>query len=107
VPAGSPPIPARVWLAEALTAGGYKEPEDREQHAELDDGGSSVHLAVLGILIMRHMSGARPSGWTDEGLAHRMGLPRQDFTRAQRVLDEVAVEVGRPATPEPGWWLSE
>jgi hypothetical protein len=105
VPAGSPPVSARAWMAAALTVGGFRQPEDREQRARLDDGGPDVHMAVLGVLLMRHMSAGRPQGWTDEGLAARMPEPAEDFARAQRVLDEVAGEVGRLATPEPTWWL--
>jgi hypothetical protein len=107
VPAGSPPVSGRVWLAEALTAGGFQQPEDKDQQATLDDGGPSIHLAILGVLVMRHMSGATPTGWTDEALAERVGFPLDDLRRGQKLLDEVAAEVGRPATPEPRWWLRD
>jgi hypothetical protein len=61
---------------------------------------------ALGVLLMRHMSGSRPQGWTDEGLAARIPEPVEDFARAQRLLDEVAEDVGRLATPQPRWWLT-
>ena len=37
-------------------------------------------------------------------LAARTGMPVEDLRRGQELLDEVAVLVGRPATPEPNWW---
>jgi len=54
---------------------------------------------------MRHMSGSGPPGWTDEALAAKLGDSPENFARAQRVLDQAAEDVGRPASPEPRWWL--
>ncbi len=90
-------------MAAAPSAGGFRQPEDHEQRARLDDGGADVRMGVLGLLLMRHMSGARPQGWSDERLADQIHQPVGDLERAQRVLDEVAEAVGRPATPEPHW----
>lgn len=98
--AGAPLVNARTWLAEALTAGGFAQPEDREQRADLGDGGESVHLAVLGMLVMRHTSGGQPNGnWTDDGLAAQIHQPVEDVRRAQALLDQVAVDTGRPPAP--------
>jgi hypothetical protein len=55
---------------------------------------------------MRHMSGSRSSGWTDESLAARTGDDPANFARGQQVIDEAAEDLGRPATPLPRWWLS-
>ena len=104
VPASSKPISGHAWLADALTAGGFQPPEDKHQHAGLEDGGEPVDLAVLGVLVMRHLSGAAPEGWTDEALAQRTAMPLTDIRRGQKLLDQVAAEVGRPATPSPRWW---
>jgi hypothetical protein len=104
IPAGSSPVNGRLWLSEALTAGGFRQPNDTEQRAHLGDGGATVHLAVLGMLVMRHMSGSRPPDWTDEALSERVHQPAEDFTRGQKVLEEVAALIGRPATPEHHWW---
>jgi hypothetical protein len=60
VRAGTPPVNARRWLTEAFTAGGFAEREDRERRADLGDGGETVHLAVLGVLVMQRPS-ARPT----------------------------------------------
>jgi hypothetical protein len=95
--AGAPPVNARVWLTEALTAGGFAQPEDREQRADLGDGGESVHLAVLAVLVMRHTTGGKPTGWTDEELADQLKQPVADVKRGQALLDEVAVAAGKPA----------
>lgn len=54
---------------------------------------------------MRHLSGARPRGWDDNSLAQRIDQPAADFTRGQQLLDQVAEQIGQPATPEPYWWL--
>ncbi len=108
VPAGRESVNARAWLADALTAGGFRAPEDRKQRADLGDGGPVVDLGVLGVLVMRHRSqgGGRPSDldWDDAGLAARLHQPVEDFSRAQSLLDEVAADVGVQATPEPRWW---
>lgn len=95
--AGSPPINGRVWLTEAVTAGGFAQPEDREQRADLGDGGESVHLAVLAVLVMRHTAGGKPTGWDDNGLAAQLKQPVADVKRAQALLTEVAAATGRPA----------
>jgi len=105
VPAGSPPVNARAWMAAALAAGGFVAPEDRRQRGDLDDGGADVDLGVVGTVVMRHMSRSRPSGWTDEALAAQLRDSSENFARAQSVLDEVATDVGRPASPAPRWWL--
>ena len=39
IPASTPPISGRAWLSAALTAGGFVQPEDRKQTADLGDGG--------------------------------------------------------------------
>jgi hypothetical protein len=106
IPAGSSPISARAWLSDALTAGGFAAPEDRKQRAEIRDGGPSVDLSVLATLVMRHRSrgGARPSGWDDTSLGARIRQPAEDLTRAQKLLDEVADDLGVPATAGPRWW---
>lgn len=92
-------------LGGAAAGGGFRKPEDPEQRARLDDGGPPVHLAVLGVLVMRHLSGARPTGWTDAELAEKVGQREEDLARGQALLDEVAALTGVPATPEPRWWL--
>jgi hypothetical protein len=106
VPAGSPAVNAQVWAAAALTAGGFRAPEDRGQRADLGDDGPDVDLGVIGILVMRHLSGSAPAGWTDEDLATKFNELPETFARAQRVIDEAAQDVGRPATPAPRWWLA-
>lgn len=105
VRAGAPPINARAWIGVALTVGAFIEPEDREQLADLNDGGDTVDLGVVVLVVMRHMSGSQPQGWTDEALAARVGETPEAFTRTQQVLDVVAEDVGRPASPAPRWWL--
>src|SRR5450755_4616899 len=59
VPDGSPPVNARAWAAAALTAGGFVQPGDRRQRADLGDGGEHLDLGVVAILVMRHMSGSQ------------------------------------------------
>jgi hypothetical protein len=105
VPAGSAVISGRAWLSDALTAGGFRAPEDRRQRADLGDGGPDVDLGILGILVMRHRSGSRPARWDNAGLAAELrGSSVDEFERGQRLLDEVAADLGVPATPEPRWW---
>ncbi len=58
--AGTPPINGRAWLAATLTVGRFVQPEDREQMADLGDGGPPVPLGALAILVMRHLPNARP-----------------------------------------------
>lgn len=106
VPGGSPPVNARAWAAAALTAGGFVAPEDRRQRADLGDGGPDVDLGIVGVLVMRHMSGSRPGGWTDDALAGQLGDDPENVRRAQKVIDLAADDVGRQATPAPRWWLS-
>jgi hypothetical protein len=93
--AGTPPVNGRRWLTESLTAGGFAQPEDREQRADLGDGGETVHLAVLGALVMQRLSGAR---WSDDELAARIHQPSADIRRARVLCNQVAVDVGRPAS---------
>jgi hypothetical protein len=105
IPAGSPPINGRAWLGAALTIGGFKQPEDRKQRAELNDGGSDVDLAVLAVLVMRYLARSRPKTmWTDEALAAQLHQPVEDLRRSQVLLDEVAGDVGVPSTLGPRWW---
>lgn len=104
--AGSPPVNAKVWAAAALTVGGFVQPDDRRQRADLGDGGPDVDLGVVAMVVMRHMSGSRPPGWTDEALAAQVGDDPSNFDRAQRVVDQAAEDIGRPASPTPRWWLS-
>lgn len=107
VPAGAPPVNARAWLAAALTAGGFRQPEDREQTADLGDGGPPVPLGALAMVVMRHLAGTRPQrNWTDEVLAAEAHGQIDHLRRAQALLDEVAVEVGRPARLGARWWES-
>ncbi|WCB95504.1 hypothetical protein DSM104299_04252 [Baekduia alba] len=102
---GSAPTNGRVWLHEALTAGGFKQPEDRHQRANLGDGGDTIDLGVLGILVIRHMANAfPPAPWTDERLARETGMPVDDLRRGQRLLDEVAADVGREPKLGHRWW---
>jgi hypothetical protein len=103
---GTPPVNARAWAAAALTAGGFVAPEDRRQRADLADGGPDVDLGIVGLLVMRHMSGSRPAGWTDDALAGQLGDNPENVRRAQKVIDLAANDVGREATPAPRWWLS-
>lgn len=102
--AGSKPVNGRVWLHEALTAGGFRQPEDKRQLVELGDGGAPVDLGILGILTMRHLSGTDAPDWSDERLARELGAPIEELRRGQALLDEVAALVGRSATPYPRWW---
>lgn len=105
VPSGKPVISGRAWLSDALTAGGFRAPEDRKQRADLGDGGPDVDLGILGILVMRHRSGSRPAGWDNAGLSAQFhGSSVDEFERGQRLLDEVAADLGVTATPEPRWW---
>lgn len=101
---GDGPINGREWFAAALTAGGFRQPEDRDRRAVVD-AGESVHLVVLAILVMRHLPNARPQQpWTDESLAAQSRQPVEDFARAQRLLDEVAADVGVPSRLGARWW---
>jgi len=106
VPAGSSHVNARAWVAAALTAGGFAAPEDRRQQADLGDGGRDVDL---GILVMRHRSrnNAPRLNWTDEALAADLRDDPANIARAQRVIDQAAIDVGVPAIPAERWWLSE
>lgn len=105
VRAGSPPVNARVWLHEALTAGGFAEPEDKFQTAELGDGGAPIDLGVLAALVMRHTSPRDDVDFGDQRLSRELGQPISSLQRGQTLLDEIAVLVGRPATPRARWWL--
>ena len=101
---GNGPINGREWFAAALTAGGFRQPEDRDRRAVVD-AGEPVHLVVLAILVMRHLPNARPQQpWTDESLAAQSGQPVEDFARAQRLLDEVGADVGVPPRLGARWW---
>jgi hypothetical protein len=51
-----------------------------------------------------HVIAARPAGWTDRELAERIDQSEDDFKRGQGLLDDVAIAIGVPATPEPRWW---
>jgi hypothetical protein len=106
VPASSRPVNGRVWLSDAVTSGGFQQPENPHQLANLGDGGPPVELAVLGLLVMRHLSGSREhaAGWTDEALSRRVGIPLDDIRRGQKLLDDVAALVGREATSAARWW---
>jgi hypothetical protein len=44
--------------------------------------------------------------WNDVGLATRLGGSVENFALGQRLLDEVAADLGVPATPGPRWWES-
>lgn len=101
VRSGTPAVNAYRWLTEALTAGGFAAPEDHDQQADLGDGADSVSLTVLGVLVLRHTSGGKPVGWSDEELAAQIKQPVADLLRAQKLLDQVAIDVDRPATPRP------
>jgi hypothetical protein len=101
---GDGPINGRAWFAAALTAGGFRQPEDRDRRAVVGVG-EPVHLVVLAILVMRHLSNARPQEpWTDESLAAQSGQQVEDFARAQRLLDEVAADVSVPPRLGAHWW---
>jgi hypothetical protein len=105
VPAGTPIISGRAWLSDALTAGGFRAPEDRRQRADLGDGGPDVDLGILAVLVMRHRSGGRPADWDNAGLVAKFpGSTIEEFERGQRLLDGVAADLGVPARPEPRWW---
>lgn len=104
VRAGSGPTNGRLWLHETLTAGGFKQPEDEHHRADLGDGGETVELGLLGLLVMRHMSGSDEPDWSDERLSRESGATVDDFRRGQALLDEVAVAVGCAASPRPRWW---
>ena len=106
VRAGSSPVNAIAWATAALTAGGFAQPEDRRQQADLGDGGSPVDLGVLAILVMRHLSEARPQGWTDRDLAQKVpqGNP-EDFDRAQAIIDQASADAGVEAKQGQRWWL--
>ena len=107
VPAGSPPVNGRAWLAAALTAGGFRRPEDRKQTADLGDGGEIVDLGILALVVMRHLANARPPrGMSDEFLAVDAGAQIDHLRRTQAVLDEVSEEIDRPAKLGPRWWES-
>lgn len=68
---GDGPINGREWLAAALMAGGFRQPEDRDRRAV-----SRRYLVVLAVLVMRHLPNARPQQpWTDESLAAQSGQP--------------------------------
>jgi hypothetical protein len=101
---GDGQINGRECFAAALTGGGFRQPEDRKRRAVVD-AGEPVHLVVLAILVMRHLPNARPQQpWTDESLAPQSGQPVEDFARAQRLLDEVAADVGVPPRLGARWW---
>ncbi len=102
--AGSKPVNGRLWLHESLTAGGFRQPEDKRQLADLGDGGELVDLGILGIITMRHLSGSDEPDWSDERLAGELGAPIEHLHRGQVLLDEVAALVGKPATPYERWW---
>ena len=102
--AGSRPVNGRVWLHEVLTSGGFRQPEDRHQLANLGDGGEPIPLGALAILTMRHMSDSTDADWSDERLAREANGDVEDLKRGQALLDEVAILVDRPATPFPRWW---
>jgi hypothetical protein len=104
--AGSGPIDARVWLASALAAGGvYVAPETAGHPAELRDGGPTVDSVVLMAIVRRHFLPLPDHAWDDESLGAQLGLPREDFARAQVVLDEMQRALGRPEAPlGAAWW---
>lgn len=105
VPAGTPPVNGRAWLSAALTAGAFAQPGDRQQTADLGDGGPPAPLGALAILVMRHLANARPPHpWTNERLAIESNGRVDDLRRAQALLDEVAVDVGIPAKLGHHWW---
>jgi hypothetical protein len=52
---------------------------------------------------MRHMSGTDAPDWPDARLSLETGMPLEDLARGQRLLDDVAALVGRPAMPRPRW----
>jgi hypothetical protein len=72
----------------------------------LGDGGPNVDLGVIGVLVMRHLSGSRPKGWTDEALAAQFGDDPENFRRAQQVIDLAADDLGQPAKFGARWWLT-
>jgi len=85
-------------------SGGFRQPEDRSRRAVVDTG-EPVHLVVLAILVMRHLPNARPpETWTNERLAVQSGRPVEDFARTQRLLREVAADVGVPSRLGSRWW---
>lgn len=107
IPAETPPVNGRAWLAAALTAGGFAQPEDRQQTADLGDDGGPVPLAALAMVVMRHLPNARPpQPWTDERLSVETKLPIDALRRSQTLLDQVAEDVGRPNKLGAGWWES-
>jgi len=107
IPASTPPISGRAWLSAALTAGGFVQPEDRKQTADLGDGGPPVPLGALAILVMRHLPNGKPSvKLTDELLAAQSNGQVDDLRRVQAVLDEVAEDVGIPNRLAYHWWES-
>jgi hypothetical protein len=100
-------VNGRAWLAAALTAGGFAQPEDRQQTADLGDGGDPVPLAALAMVVMRHLPNARPpQPWTDERLSAETKLPIDALRRSQTLLDQVAEDVGRPNKLGARWWES-
>ena len=107
IPAGTPPVNGRAWLAAALTAGGFAQPEDRQQTAGLGDDGDPVPLAALAMVVIRHLPNARPpQPWTDERLSAETKLPIDVLRRSQTLLDQVAEDVGRPNKLGARWWES-
>jgi hypothetical protein len=106
--AGSGPIDARVWLAAALGAGGrYAAPETFGHPAELGDGGSTVDSVVLMAVVQRHFVPLPDHGWDDDSLADQLGVPSDDVTRAQAVLDDARAMLGRAEAPlGAAWWTA-
>jgi hypothetical protein len=106
--AGAPPIAARVWLAAALnTCGRYQAPERDGHPAELEDGGPLVDSMILMAIVQRHFLTAHAPGWDDSSLARALGLPSDDFARAQRVLEDALTLPlrGRRVAPLGSrWW---
>ena len=71
----------------------------RRGATDLGAGGSTVHFQLLAVLVMRHVSGGGPTGWSDDELAVRFHQPVEDLKRAQAVIDEVAADIERPGSP--------
>lgn len=80
-----------MWLTEALTTGGFFEPDDPDQTAEID--GPVLPLAALAVVVIRRL-GSEPDMPLEE-IAGRVHLPLEQVEFAQAALERVAEDVGR------------
>jgi hypothetical protein len=92
------PIDARAWLVRSLRAGALAPAVGGGRLADLGDGGPPVHVGVLIVVTLAHLSGTDRARWPDAELADGIGVTPDDLRRGRALLDAVAAEQGGTAS---------